>query len=640
MIVLGMQFGHDSTVCVLRDGVVVAARVKERHNRIRHAIGLDVTDALSVLAEVGLGPEQVDYCSVTSTQDIEYIFTDPQTLSFELGGSVPSPFYERSQRSGTFPLRGDHALRDVAAASTPHRYTRLFGQYSHVDLTRAASFPSVEDFAQAPEWSTAKTFSRIAATDYARLLDDQFASAFHLPITVNLAGRLVPGALFAHHYAHAAYAFFAGPFSSAAVLSHDGGSARRGYRSGLFFWGHGDMLYPITPHYLALGWTYYEVARALGLGDIGGEGKLMGLSAYGSPALLPDGFIGNYHDGPREGAAKLSDALLAGMLAKAEDAGYDTTVFGNGAYATAPINADIAAGTQFLFEETMLAAVHALHGALFTSGIRETNLCLGGGTALNCPANTRILAESNFTAVAVPPACDDSGLAMGSAYALYHCVLRHPRMTRPTASGTDVAYLGERIDADDLRAHVLRSDAPVRVETVADPAAHAADLLASDRVIGMVQGRSEVGPRALGNRSILANPLSAANWQRVNDIKGRERWRPLAPAVLEEHATQWFQGSPDPSPYMLFNAKVLSDRLPAVTHVDGSARIQTVSKANGPFHTLLTAFHRATGVPVLLNTSLNGPGEPIVAAAEHAVRFLLASGIDVLFVDDVKVARS
>lgn len=639
MIILGLQFGHDATACVLRDGVIVAARLKERHNRIRHAIGLNWADVLAVLAEADLTPDDVDYCSVTSTQDVEYVFTDPRNLSFGPGGALPSPYYERvSRENGRFPLEGGaFALRDVAASGQPHHYQRLFDQYA--DLAGAVSFPSVEDFDSAPQWSMSRTLADIASTDYSSLLKHDFATGFHLPVTVRLGGREVPGALFAHHYAHAAYAFFAGPFTSAAVLSHDGGSARRGYRSGLFFWGNGDTLYPLTPHYLLLGWTYYEVARAVGLGEVGGEGKLMGLSAYGSPVLLPEGFVGNYFDGPRTGTAKMPDKLLSGMLAAAKEIGYDTSVFGKSEHATAPVNADVAASTQFLFEETMLSAVRTLHGALVSSGISEGNLCLGGGTALNCPANSRILAESDFAAVAVPPACDDSGLAIGSAYALYHCVLRQPRPTPPPPSSTEIAYLGERIRAADLHHELRESGAPVHAVTVTDVAAEAASLLAEGRVIGLAQGRSEVGPRALGNRSILASPEVAENWRRVNDIKGRERWRPLAPAVLADHAADWFQGAPDPSPYMLFNAEVLSDRLPAVTHVDGSARIQTVSAANGLFHDVLTAFHTRTGIPVLLNTSLNGPGEPIVATAENAVRFLLRSGIDTLFVEDTKITR-
>ena len=644
MIILGLQFGHDATACVLRDGVIVGAAVKERHNRIRHAIGLDWSDVASLLAAVGIAPVQVDFCAVTSTQDVEYVFVDAETLSFELADqatAVPSAYYEWAKRAspGPFRLRGEHIMRDFAVAGEEHHYRRLFAQYRHVDLTTVAAFPSIEDFTYAPEWNTSRTLSDIAATDYSRLLDSGFATSFHLPITANLGGRRVPGALFSHHYAHAAYAFFASPFSSAAIISHDGGSARRGYRAGLFFWAEGQMLYPLTPHYLSLGSTYYIVAKTLGLGEVTGEGKLMGLSAYGDSRLLPDGFSGNWYDGPLVAEAKRPERLIASMVATAEDGGYDVAPFGDVAHAVAPINADIAAGTQLLFEETMLRAVDCLHNALLSSGISGTNLCLGGGAALNCPTNSRISAETPFTAVSVQPACDDSGLAMGSAYALYHCVLRRPRPRVNADTHMDVAYLGETIAAASVLEAVEASATPLDVCATPDVAAEAADMLDRGAVIGLVQGRSEVGPRALGNRSILASPVPPENWRRVNDIKGREMWRPLAPAVLEEHAADWFGGAPHPSPYMLFNAQVLSDRLPAITHVDGSARIQTVSSANGVFHDVLSAFYERTGIPVLLNTSLNGPGEPIVATAQDAVRFLSRSRIDALFVGNTKVTR-
>jgi carbamoyltransferase len=163
--------------------------------------------------------------------------------------------------------------------------------------------------------------------------------------------------------------------------------------------------------------------------------------------------------------------------------------------------------------------------------------------------------------------------------------------------------------------------------------------LADDKVIGWFEGRSEIGPRALGHRSILADPRKAENWQRVNEIKQRETWRPFAPAVLAEHARDWFDSIPLPSPHMLYTAQVKSDAVPAITHTDKSARIQTVDASAGAFHDVLRAFHERTGIPMVLNTSFNGPGEPIVESPMDAIRFFVGSSLEALYLEGRRITR-
>lgn len=646
MIVLGLHFGHDSSLCVLRDGVVASFIAKERTQRIKHAIGVDARDVARLLDRAGIRPEEVDFCAVTSTQNIEYLFFDPAELSFQIGGrlsgAVESPFYDRVRARGNAAaeLQGRRRLAELHAAGQDHHYLRFLAQYGGVDIGALPFVPSIEDFAWAREWDAARSLDRIARTSYARLLEGDFGRGFHLPITARLFGREIPGALFSHHYAHAAYAFYESPFDRAAVLSHDGGSPRRGYRSGLFFLGDGTALYPLTPHYLPLGWTYYQVAAATGMGGMSGEGKLMGLAAYGTPRFFSRDWVGNWYDEPRPGEERNPARWIAHMLGAAGDAGYDLGPFGDPAFATAPVNADVAASTQRLLEEGMLAAVGALRGALRASGAAATRLCLAGGAALNCPANTRIAAEGGFAEVFVPPGCDDSGLSVGAARALSHAVLGLPR---PAAQPGAEAYLGPCFGDDEIRAALAEAGDAVVVHPVADPAAAAARMLHANAVIGWVQGRSEIGPRALGHRSLLAHPAIQENWRRVNRIKHREQWRPLAPAVLADRAEAWFEGAPLPSPHMLFTARLRSHAVPAVpavTHVDGTARIQTVSPAAGAFHRLLVEFERLSGIPLVLNTSLNGPGEPIVESPADALRYLLASEVDAVFLGGFRVSRA
>ncbi|MDY7095858.1 MAG: carbamoyltransferase C-terminal domain-containing protein, partial [Acidobacteriota bacterium] len=289
----------------------------------------------------------------------------------------------------------------------------------------------------------------------------------------------------------------------------------------------------------------------------------------------------------------------------------------------------------------------SLQGACENSGLSPEALVSTGGAALNCPANTRILAtgltngsraKGSFAGLFVPPGCDDSGLAIGAAQALRYAVLRTPRGTPPRPA-SHRAYLGLGTCRSELDEILQQHRDELVVEHPEDPAREAARLLAGDRIIAWFEGRSEIGPRALGHRSILAHPGHGTNWRRVNQIKEREAWRPLAPSILIEACEEWCEGAPIPSPYMLFNARMRRPDAPAITHVDDSARIQTVAPEDGNYYRLLTEFHASSGLPLLLNTSFNGPAMPIIERPAEAVRFFLDSTLDHLFVDGVKISH-
>ena len=299
---------------------------------------------------------------------------------------------------------------------------------------------------------------------------------------------------------------------------------------------------------------------------------------------------------------------------------------------------DIAASAQWVFEQSILQVTRDFAIALIETGQQLPRLCLGGGGALNCPANTLVNDDGLFAEVLVPPACDDSGLPVGAAQAVVHDVFGVRREVQGHA-GAASAYRGMAYSRADLERALSGVSGQVLVEDMPDPAADAGRLIAAGAIVGWFEGRSEIGPRALGHRSLLVDPRSASNWQRMNHLKRREAWRPFAPAVLKERAGDWFTGGPTSSPHMLFTAKVRNDRLPAITHVDGSARIQTVGDDAGEFRRVIEAFNAHTGVPVLLNTSFNGPGEPIVETPADAVRFLTTTSLDALYVDGVKITR-
>ena len=317
--------------------------------------------------------------------------------------------------------------------------------------------------------------------------------------------------------------------------------------------------------------------------------------------------------------------------------GYDMDTLGNANVVMESFPVDVAASTQKLFEETMLTGTELAWDIQRKLGLNTADLCLSGGCALNCPANERIAKESSFSRTFIEPCCDGSGLAIGAALFAFHNICGGSRRIDPKSDFSP--YLGPRYTSEDFVSTLSAWDSRVDVEECDHPERYAAEDLEQNLIVGWFQGRSEVGPRALGSRSILANPIYGDNWGRVNRIKSREAWRPFAPAVLEEESEHFFLSAQPKSPFMLFNAIVKSERIPAVTHVDQSSRIQTVSSRNQSFHSLLQNFHELSGVPVVLNTSFNGPGEPIVESPHDALKFFIESELDVLYLGRLRIRR-
>ncbi len=458
-----------------------------------------------------------------------------------------------------------------------------------------------------------------------------------LPVTLHALG-LQRAAFHAlpHHECHAASAFFASPFERAAVLSVDGVGEWSTVWMGV---GTGTSLSPLPPIHFpdSLGLTYDAITQWLGFHKRNDAGKVMGLAAYGDPARyralfrdwirLEKGgrfrinrrFI-TWHRWYGYGPAPLYSSRLVTMLGAARSPDQPLQ----------DQHADVAAALQERFEEAML---HVARHLALSTGLKD--LALAGGCALNCLANTKIVEKSGFKNVFVFPAATDAGAGAGAAMALA------ARLDQ-VRTGLDSVSLGPCIT--EAGAAAALADCGHPIERPVDLPGRVAGLLAGGAVVGWAQGRMEFGPRALGWRSVLADPRSIAMKDRLNErVKHRESFRPFAPACPVEVAGEWFDG-PIPSSWMLFAAKVRPDKqhlLGAVAHADGSARLQTVDRnENLLFHQLLHAFGLATGVPVLVNTSFNVAGEPVVATAEHAVRCFLSTGIDVLVIGPYVCVKS
>ncbi|WP_101786824.1 carbamoyltransferase family protein [Nonomuraea indica] len=422
--------------------------------------------------------------------------------------------------------------------------------------------------------------------------------------------RFVP-----HHVAHAASAGLASPFRDCAVLVCDGRGENVSHLAGRYRDGELEVLAAQElPH--SLGLMYEDVTEHLGFLRSSDEYKVMALASYGRPRHLES---------------------LRELIFTTPDGGFRVEPIDWNGYAKALAkgqpwtddHADLAASVQARLEEVLLELVRWLH-----ERTGERRLALAGGVALNCVANTRLLAEGPFEEVWVQPAAGDSGTALGGAL---HLAQAHGDRPAPMPG----ADLGRGFTDEELGAWL--DVARVPHTRPADLAGAVAAELAADRIVAWFQGRSEYGPRALGRRSLLAHPGHARNTERLNDVKGREQFRPIAPMVLASRAAEIFGRGPLPSPYMLFVHDVRPDwraRVPAVVHVDGTARVQTVDPGADPLLAgVLAAFEARTGLPVLVNTSLNTAGRPMVDDPRDALECFGSSPVDVLALGPYLVRR-
>ncbi len=430
-----------------------------------------------------------------------------------------------------------------------------------------------------------------------------------------------------HHLAHAASAFHVSPFDEAAILSIDGTGE---WTTTLYAHGRGNDIRKLKEIYFpnTLGDLYTAVCVYLGFMPCSGEGKVMGLAAYGDP--------NPWYEPMREMVRLKGDGDYVldtrNFLfhVKGEQEWYSprmVQIFGPPRPPEAPIekrHEDIAAALQRVLEECVMDLVGYLKRATGSD-----RLCLAGGVALNSVMNGRILREGPFREVSVQPAANDAGASLGAALYVYHCIHGGAR-----GYVLDSAQLGPEHSEEEMRQAAGASGLPVQEMPVEDLVPHAAEALAQGKIIGWFRGRAEFGPRALGARSILADPRRKEMKDILNfRVKHREPFRPFAPAIPLERCADYFERD-YPSPFMLLVYNVLThrrDEVPSITHVDGTARVQTVDKRIDPvFHSLVEEFGRKTGTPVLLNTSFNVRGEPIVNSPEQAVSCFLGTDLDAL----------
>lgn len=475
---------------------------------------------------------------------------------------------------------------------------------SDIDVVAYSYDPSLalsDEDVTAQEWEALRTL-------YAKRMPRFLQAA--MPGIERAATEFVP-----HHLAHAASAYLAAPFGDCAFIVADGRGERSSYLAGKV---RDGKVTALASQHLpsSLGLLYEELTMHLGFHRSSDEYKVMGLAGYGKPKFL--------------------DAFRK-LIRVREDGGFDTdpvdfTQFAprraeDGEFAGA--HADLAASVQARLEEVLLELAHWLHAR---TGDRY--LTMAGGVALNCVANARLAREGPFERIWVQPASGDAGTSLGAAL---FAARKHGERVNSMGS----AALGREWTDEELARKLDRAN--VVYERPHDIARAVAEILAQDGVVGWFQGRSEFGPRALGHRSLLANPKYPENLERLNNIKGREQFRPVAPMVLQERAAEIFEGQL-PSPYMLFTHIVKPqwrNAIAAAVHVDGTARVQTVNASDEPLVAqMLREFNALTGIPVVINTSFNTAGRPMVDDPRDALECFGSSPIDALAIGPFLLRRA
>jgi carbamoyltransferase len=577
--VLGISaFYHDAAAALVRDGTIVAAAQEERFSRVKHDERFPVNAIRACLRAGDVGPRELD----------AVVYYDKPVTTF----------------------------------------VRLLRTYLRAGPTGFASFRQAM-----PIWLRHKLWIPYA-----------------IERGLGRLGYAMPSDLFftEHHESHAASAFFPSPFASAAVLTFDGvgewATSSIGVGEGNRVELHRQLFFPDS-----LGLLYSAFTAFCGFRVNSGEYKLMGLAPYGEPryaARIREELIDVRDDGSF--SLNLRYFGFAGGL-EMTNRRFHRLFGGPPREPESDITRremDLAASIQAVTEEVVLGM--AQHAAA-TTGQRDA--CLAGGVALNCVANGRLLREGPFDRIWIQPAAGDAGGAIGAALFGFHQIAGHPRTPDPV-DGMRGAYLGPGFSDEETERYLLHHG--YAYETVPDRrewARRIAELAAEGKVVGLCVGRMEFGPRALGHRSIIGDPRSPAMQSIMNrKIKFRESFRPFAPAVLAERAAEFFELEPE-SPYMMLVAGVREERrrpdgrpaeddlrawvnevrsdIPAVTHVDYSARLQTVRREQSPdFHAILSAFDELTGCPVLINTSFNVRGEPIVCTPEDAYRCFMRTEMD------------
>ena len=590
MTILGVSPNHDASLCVVRDGKILAAISRERFSRKKKDRFITQKMVNRVLKIAGIQIDDIDYVGIT------YWFENRMDWNTEIDDLK---IYVPEQQMFVFDAN--------YIANGEHHYDR-----KNLNYFDGLGYEIKEDLILLSPPTTTRPFDFIQ-------------------VNVKICGKYFPGYFVNHHNAHAASTFYTSNFEKSAIFTVDSTEANP-YASSFFGYGYKNKLETLYYPGVQVAHAYGMITELLGLGPgLQRAGVMMGLAPYGSVDLDIVKNIDDYtkswwerFDGGDDWRwvyrifMNITGKILYSLQKDCADfTDMNLTYDNSDTFKSDGLEAqNVAATMQYIFEQTMFKFANKLYND--TKKINGGNLCLAGGAFLNCTTNGKLVKNTPFKNISPYPGSGDDGLSVGCALYVSHHILD---VERVKMTYSDVVYTGGEYNTPE-GGMTLDMD-------------YVAQELNNGKVVAWFQGRSEFGPRALGNRSFLANPKIPTMKDYINsEIKNREWFRPFAPAVCVENVNEYFDIEGE-SPYMLKICNVISNKLPSVTHVDGTARVQTVRYEDNPkFYELLRNFERYSDVPVLLNTSLNLSDEPIVETPEDALRLFHRSKTDILVIND------
>lgn len=636
--VLGLHLGHDASASVISEKGIESSILQERHTRIRHDFGLDIRTIDLALKSAGVRLSQITAVGVTGTQLMPIVNRSVDSIKIFPRHS-PEPKSDNVIHHGRDWLDEKHRSVFVISQQGPDPTSKSWQEFrDFLSLDRRipnseleeTEFFLVNDPLRAPtDFSAPRNIDKVIENYFSSDPNGADALSMNHEFEIQIHSQIMPAYFWSHHASHAASNVIADS-RPRNIYTHDGGT---GVQSGGVWRWDGQSLRLIVLHQFEIGQLYDYCAMKLGLGSIGGAGKLMGLAAYGGQKMISHSIpLGNRFDLIRYFQTDLKNESLyelffSELMRSAASIGIDVSGIGDPARVTELGPTEIAFAVQKYAEDSF---------SKFVGQIEEKNnfgsVGISGGFALNCPTNSKIWNLLRRDLV-IEPHCEDGGCSLGAANLALAKVSGDFNSNSVGPVSSSYAYLGSkhsRLEPTIFRRAQLRlkgykvSKPKVMSESIAM-------FLSENKVGACLSGQSETGPRALGHRSILSNPSILSNWARVNRVKNREEWRPFAPAVLVEDSSQYFVDGPPESPFMLINYTVTElgrELLPAITHVDDTARVQTVKEDDGLIHKILVALKRLGLPPVVMNTSFNGPGEPIVENFSEAFSLFEKTDLD------------
>ncbi|MBF0141579.1 MAG: hypothetical protein HQL74_15030 [Magnetococcales bacterium] len=624
MIVLGLHFGHDASISLLVDGVLIAFSEMERLYRVKHVQALTSQDILCFLNSNNLSLSDVDVCSIGSGEYNESGRGNPSRFldffgDMEIGNRDKILGFPCTKE--IFSQQVFDRFKKLLPASLPHPsrifFVDLMPYYEHIN-----NKPISHDY---------------IANSAVMVTGDELRTRMLQPARFSIAGRSPKRAFFvSHHAAHAQYAFSFSPYMRALIITIDG-LFSSGFMGGGIYFGFGQNIFPQVAHYSPAGFIYAALGPLV-LGpdgiDISTPGKLMGLSAYGFPVYSSDHYIKTGYEIDNDHSGAFTDAtgnksfktpFLKSISRDFSGTMQELKKMWDMVSDPPEMHGNIASSIQDMFLRSVSKIVDSAVVFANRVGFTYDGICLSGGAFLNCPTNS--LLYNKYHNIFIPPAVNDEGISLGAAL-MFDNGFKKQNVT------PGIAYLGKKYDVDEFMRKFDEFSDELTVVAEGELAIHRlAQELHDGKTSGFFYGRAEIGPRALGHRSILAGTSDCQTSLHVNRIKDREKWRPFAPILTEEMLNKFFIGAPSDSYFMLFNAKVRNSCFAAVTHVDGTARVQVATPDCGPVYDLLKVFGSISGYEILLNTSFNGRGEPIVETPRDACQAFLRMPLDYLYLE-------